>query len=173
MALRPLARRLAAVVSDTRAELDALLVRYAPVRGWPAELTDRIALAPDGELAFVAGVGRWLRMLRAARVRVDGDPYQVCRDVERAAELARRCIGATLELVVARRLERTLTLWTDTGVQQLGQVIDFTESGDGLWVRRRGGGPLLHVARETLIRFESTAQERLEVVSVDVPRRCA
>lgn len=173
MALRPLARRIAAVVTDTRAELDSLVVRYAPVRGWPSELTDRIALAPDGELAYVAGVGRWLRMLRAARVRIDGDPYQICRDVARAAELARRCIGTTLELVVARRLERTLTLWTDSGVQHLGAVIDFAESGDGLLIRRRGGGPLLHVSRETLIRFESSAQERLEVVSVDVPRRCA
>jgi hypothetical protein len=173
LALRPLVRRLAAVVSDTRAELETLVVRYAPVRGWPAELFDRIELAPTGELAFVASVGRWLRMLRAARVRVDGDPYELCRDLERAAALAHRCVGATLELVVARRLERTLTLWTDTGVQHFNAVIDFAESSDGLLIRRRGGGPLLHVARETLIRFESASQERLEVVSVDVPRRCA
>lgn len=173
MALPALVKRLAAVVHDTAAELDSIAVTYAPVRGWPAELVDRIPLSPAGELAFVAGVGRWLRMLRAARVRVEGDPYQVCRDVERAAELARRCIGTTLSLVVARRLERSLTLWTDTGVQHFNAVIDFTESADGLWIRRRGGGPLLHVARETLIRFESTAQERHEVVSVDDPRRCA
>ena len=116
MALPALVKRLAAVVTDATAEFDTLLVRYAPTRGWPAELVDRIPLAPFGELAYVAGVGRWLRMLRAARVHLDGDPYQICRDVERAAELARRCIGTTLQLVVARRLERSLTLWTDTGV---------------------------------------------------------
>jgi len=173
LALPPLVKRIAAAVTDVSAELDTLLVRYAPLRGAPHELTDRIALAPDGELAFVAAVGRWLRMLRAARVRVDGDPYLICRDVARAAELARRCIGTTLVIVVARRLERTLTLWTDSGVQHLGAVIDFAETGDGLLIRRRGGGPLLHVARETLIRFESASQEHLEVVSVDVPRRCA
>ncbi|MFI5316156.1 MAG: hypothetical protein ACHQ6T_10665 [Myxococcota bacterium] len=173
MAQRALTKRLAAVVSDAAAEFDSLTVHYAPVRGWPAELVDRIPLAPFGELAFVAGVGRWLRMLRAARVRIDGDPYELCRNAERAAELARRCIGTTLQLVVARRLERSLTLWTDTGVQHFNAVIDFTESVDGLWIRRRGGGPLLHVARETLIRFESAAQEHLEVVSVDGSRRCA
>jgi hypothetical protein len=173
LALGPLVRRIAAVVTDARPELDSLEVRYAPVRGWPAELTDRIALAPFGELAFVAGVGRWLRMLRAARVRIGGDPYEICRDVERAAALARRCIGTTLDLRVARRLERTLTLWTDTGVQHFNAVIDFTEDADGLWIRRRGGGPHLHVARETLIRFECASQEHLEVVSVDDPRRCA
>jgi urease beta subunit len=173
LALRALTKRLDAVVVDAVAELDALTVRYAPTRGWPKELVDRIPLAPVGELAYVAGVGRWLRMLRAARVHVDGDPYQLCRDVDRATELARRCIGTTLRLVVARRLERSLTLWTDTGVQHFGAVIDFTESPDGLWIRRRGGGPVLHIARETLIRFESAAQERLEVVAVDGSRRCA
>jgi hypothetical protein len=173
LALRALTKRLDAVVVDATAELGALAVRYAPVRGWPKELVDRIPLEPVGELAYVAGVGRWLRMLRAARVSLDGDPYQLCRDVDRAAELARRCIGTTLRLVVARRLARSLTLWTDTGVQHFDAVIDFTESADGLWIRRRGGGPLLHVARETLIRFESAAQEHLEVVSVDGSRRCA
>jgi hypothetical protein len=161
------------VVTDAAAELDSVVVTYTPTRGWPAELHDRIPLSPLGELLFVAGVGRWLRMLRAARVHVDGDPYQVCRDVDRAAELARRCIGTTLSLVVARRLERSLTLWTDTGVQHFNAVIDFAEGVDGLWIRRRGGGPTLHVARESLIRFESSSQEHLEVVSVDDPRRCA
>jgi hypothetical protein len=50
-------------------------------------------------------------------------------------------------------------------------VIDFVESGDGLIVRRRGGGPLMHIARESLIRYESGARERLEVVAVDAPAR--
>ena len=160
-------KRLSAVVSGASAELDTLAVRYTPTRGWPAELVDRIPLGPPGELATIAGVGRWLRMLRAARVSVDGDPYAVCSDVERAAALARRCVGTTLTLVVARRLERTLTLWTDSGVQHFNAVIDFTESVEGLWIRRRGGGPVLHVPRETLIRFEPASQEHLEVVSVD------
>jgi urease beta subunit len=173
LGLRPLSKRLDAVVADASAELSSLVVRYTPVRGWPKELVDRIPLEPTGELAYVAGVGRWLRMLRAARVSIDGDPYRLCRDVDRAAELARRCIGTTLRLLVARRLERSLTVWTDSGVQHFDAVIDFTESLEGLWIRRRGGGPILHVARETLIRFESAAQEHLEVVSVDGTRRCA
>jgi urease beta subunit len=173
LALSALVKRLDAVVTDAQAELDSIAVHYAPTRGWPKELVDRIPLAPVGELAYVAGVGRWLRMLRAARVRIEGDPYALCRDVERAAQLARRCIDTTVRLVVARRFERSLTLWTDSGVQHFGAVIDFTESADGLWIRRRGGGPMLHVARDTLIRFETGSQEHLEVVSVEGPRRCA
>lgn len=154
------------------AELETLVVRYAPQRSAQSEIEDRIALGPRGDVAAVYGVGRWLRILRAGRVHVPGDPYVVCRDVDRALELLRRCIGSSVELVVARRLERSLTLWTDHGVEQIGAVVDFIEGADGLVIRRRGGGPLMYVARESLIRFESALLERLEVVSVDVPRRC-
>jgi hypothetical protein len=171
LALAKLAKKIAAVMTDARAESESLAVRYTPTRGWPAEIVDRIPLASPGDLAYVAGVGRWLRMLRAARIHLDEDPYMLCRDVERAAELARRCVGATLQLVVARRLERSLTLWTDAGVEHISRVMDFVESADGLTIRRRGGGPLLHIARESLIRFAAATEERLEVVSVDGLRR--
>lgn len=168
MALRSLTRKLAAVVTAADAELDTLVVRYAPQRGSPNEIEDRILLGGGGEMAGVYGVGRWLRILRAGRVHVPGDPYAICRDPERALALLRRCVGTTVQLVLARRLERSLTLWTDSGVERIGAVIDFVEGTDGLLIRLRGGGQLLYVARESLIRFESTLLERMEVVSVDV-----
>jgi hypothetical protein len=104
-------------------------------------------------------------------VHVPGDPYEICRDPVRALELLRRCIGSVVVLSVARRIERSLTLWTDSGVEHVDAVIDFVEGADGLMVRRRGGGPLMHIARESLIRWESGARERLEVVAVDAPSR--
>lgn len=159
------------MVSAVEAEPEALLVRYAPERGVAPEIEDRLRLGPPGDVATIYGVGRWLRLLRAARVHVADDPYAICRDTPRALELLRRCIGSTVVLAVARRLERSLTLWTDSGVERIDGVIDFVESGDGLTVRRRGGGPLLHVPRESLIRYESGARERLEVVSIDAPTR--
>jgi len=160
------------VLTAADAELETLVVRYAPQRSAQSEIEDRIALGPRGDVAAVYGVGRWLRILRAGRVHVPGDPYVVCRDIDFALELLRRCIGSSVELIVARRLERSLTLWTDHGVERIGSVVDFVEGADGLVIRRRGGGPLMYVARESLIRFESALLERLEVVSVDVPRRC-
>ena len=154
------------------AELATLVVRYAPLRGSPTEIEDRIYIGRPGEVAAVYGVGRWLRLLRAGRVHVSGDPYELCRDTDRALELLRRCIGANVELLVARRLERSITLWTDTGVERIGAVMDFVEGTDGLIIRRRGGGALIYVARDTLIRFESALLERLEVIAVDLPPRC-
>jgi len=160
------------VVTAADAELATLVVRYTPLRGSPAEIEDRIYVGRPGEVAAVYGVGRWLRLLRAGRVHVSGDPYELCRDTARALELLRRCIGANVELLLSRRLERSLTLWTDTGVERIGAVMDFVEGTDGLIIRRRGGGALMYVARESLIRFESALVERLEVVSVEVAARC-
>jgi hypothetical protein len=156
------------VVTAADAELHTLVVRYTPLRGSPNEIEDRIYLGASGEVAAVYGVGRWLRIMRAGRVHVPGDPYVLCRDTEQALGLLRRCIGTSVQLVLARRLERSLTLWTDTGVERIGAVIDFVEGADGLLIRRRGGGQLLYVARNSLIRFESSLLERMEVVSVDV-----
>lgn len=171
MAFGPETRRLLAVVSAVEAEPEALLVRYAPGRGVALEIEDRLRLGPPGGVAAIYGVGRWLRILRAARVHVADDPYEVCRDTARALALLERCVGASVMLSVARRMERSLTLWTDSGIERIDGVIDFVESTDGLTVRRRGGGPLLHVPRESLIRYESGARERLEVVSVDAAMR--
>ena len=71
--------------------------------------------------------------------------------------------------MVARRLERSLTLWTDTGVQHFGAVIDFIEGPPtGSGSDAAAADPLLHVARESLIRFESALHEHLEVISVEV-----
>jgi len=160
------------VVTAADAELATLVVRYTPLRGSPAEIEDRIYIGRPGEVAAVYGVGRWLRLLRAGRVHVSGDPYELCRDTDRALELLRRCIGANVELLLSRRLERSLTLWTDSGVERIGAVMDFVEGADGLIIRRRGGGALMYVARESLIRFESALVERLEVVSVELAPRC-
>ncbi len=158
-------------MTSADADLATLVVRYTPQRGSPSEIEDRIYLGRPGEVAAVYGVGRWLRILRAGRVHVPGDPYQICHDPEHALTLLRRCIGASIHLIVARRLERSITLWTDAGVEHVGAVMDFVEGVDGLLIRRRGGGPLMHVARESLIRFESALIERLEVISVDLPPR--
>lgn len=158
-------------MSAVEAEPEALLVRYAPDRGIALEIEDRLRLGPPGDVGAVYGVGRWLRLLRAGRVHVSDDPYLICRDVSRAHELLCRCIGSHVVLSVARRLERFLTLWTDAGVERIDAVIDFVESADGLTVRRRGGGPLIHVPRDSLIRYESGARERLEVVAVEAPAR--
>ncbi len=152
---------------SAEADGGGVIVRYAPRRGTPAEIDDRISLYPPGEMSTVNGIGRLLRILRAARVRAPSDPYVTCADPERAAELLQRCRGTILDLSVARRYDRGLTLWTESGVERLSGVIDWEETPDALEVRRRGGRSVLRIAKHTLIRFEPSSEEYYVVTSID------
>ncbi len=149
----------------------ALRVSFVPVRGYPAEIEDHVPLGPPGDIATVRGIGRLLRILRAGRVRVPPDPYALGADPERAAELVLRCQGALVTLEVERRIERTLTVWTDAGVDRIRGVLDYAEDDEGLSVLRRGGQRMLKFPRQSLIRFAPSSTDRLEVLSVEVPSR--
>ena len=148
-------------------EAESVIVRFAPRRGHPAEIEDRIRVAPHGEMSAVYGVGRLLRILRAARVRAPEDPYSSCADPERAAELLMKCRGTIVDLHVARRYDRGLTLWTESGVERIGGVVDYVETSDALQVRRRGGRSVMHIAKDSLIRYELTSEEFYEVTSIE------
>ncbi len=148
-----------------------MIIRFSPRSGTPHEIVDRIPLSPQGEMPAVYGVGRVVRILRAARVPVPSDPYRYMADPERAAALLRRCNGVVVNLHVARRRERVLTLWTEEGIERIRGVLDFFEDGEGLSVRRRNGESVLVFSRKKLIRYEASSLETFEVVSVEVPPR--
>ena len=171
MTLSKLQRKLVSVVSGAEVDGAGLIIRFSPTSGKPHEILDRIPLAPQGEMPAVYGVGRVVRILRAARVPVPSDPYRYMADPERAAALLRRCNGVVVYLHVARRMERVLTLWTEEGVERIRGVLDFDEDKEGLSVRRRNGESVLVFSRKKLIRYEASSQESFEVVSVEVPPR--
>ncbi len=173
MALSKLQKRLVSVVSGAEVDGAGLIVHFSSKSGTPHEIEDRIPLTPQGELRTVYGVGRVVRILRAARMRVPRDPYRYCADPQRAVELLQRCSGALVHLRVARRMERVLTLWTEEGVERIRGVLDFFEDADGISVRRRSGESLLVFSRKTLIRYEASSREFFEVVAVEVPPRVA
>ena len=70
---------------------------------------------------------------------------------------------------MTRRYLRSLTVWTEEGVERISGIIDYEESSEGLSIRRRGGGSVLTIPREGLIRFAPSSSEFLEVISIDVP----
>ncbi len=167
MARAPASRRVAAVVSSAEVDRGAIAVRYSPVRGDPPEVRDRIRFGPERELAVVNEVGRFLRVLRAGRVRAPSDPYALHDDLERAATLVRSCRGTAVTLVLKRRFNRALTIWTEAGVEKIGNVLDIREERDALAVRRAGGQSPLRIPRTSLIRYEAASHEFFEVVSIE------
>jgi hypothetical protein len=166
----PLERRMAASLIEAWAERGGVGVRYQS-RAAGRELRDHLRFGPRGSLTALHGVGRFLRLMRAGRIRAPEDPYVLARDLERAAGLLNRCRGAELVLVVRSRWERALTLWTESGVQRIERVVDFHEEPAGLAIRRQGGSTLLRVPREQVIRYAATASESFEVVSVEAAPR--
>jgi hypothetical protein len=120
-------------------------------------------------MACVKGIGRVLRILRAGRVRIPNDPYTLGDDPERAATLVLRCQGSSVALTLGRRIERMLTVWTESGVEQIHGVIDYAEDSEGLSVRRKGGQSTLTIPRHSLIRFAPSSTDYFEVISVDIP----
>jgi len=151
------------------AELDGdlLVLRFAPRGGHGREIEDRVPLSDRGDMGTVLSVGRMLRLLRAARVRAPRDPYQLLHERELAHTLARRCLGAPVQLRLARRLTRVLTIWTETGVQHIRGLLDYTETADGLSVLRRDGRGTLYISRRDLIRYETSTEEDFVITAIE------
>jgi hypothetical protein len=160
-------RNLVAVLSGVEPEGDGLLLRFTPRSGVAREIHDHVRLGEDGQLATVQGVGRLLRLLRAARIRAPRDPYALSADPQLALHLARRCLGSPVRLRVERRLHRVLTVWTESGVHEFRDLLDFYEDDEGLNVVRRGGRNALRVPRSELVRFEATTEEDYVVASIE------
>jgi hypothetical protein len=156
-----------AVLSGAELDGDLLVLRFAPRGGHAREIEDRIALSAHGDMATIHAVGRVLRLLRAARVRAPEDPYQLVRERELALALARRCLGALVQLRLARRLTRVLTLWTESGVTQIRGLLDCIETAEGLSVLRRDGRGTLRISRRELIRYETSTEEDFVVTAIE------
>lgn len=159
------------MIVETRADWPEVIVRFEPLRGDRTPIEDRIRLEPRGELSAIEGVGRILRIFRAARVRAPDDLYEPGDGSHEVAALLLRCVGARIVLHVAQRIERILTIWTETGIERIEGVVDFGQDAEGLWVRRKGGQSVLRIPRGSLIRFASSSIPYPEVVSVEVPAR--
>jgi hypothetical protein len=162
---------MAASLIEAFAERRGVGVRYQARAAGGRELRDHLRFGPRGTLAAVHGVGRFLRLMRAGRMRAPEDPYALAADLELAAQLLNRCRGAELVLMVRTRWERELTLWTEHGVQRIERVVDFHEDAAGLAIRRQGGASLMHVPRASMIRYAASTSESFEIVSVEAPGR--
>jgi hypothetical protein len=156
-----------AVLCAAELEGNLLVLRFAPRGGHAREIEDRVALSTQGDMSTIHAVGRILRLLRAARVRAPRDPYQLVREREVALALARRCLGAAVQLRLARRLTRVLTIWTESGVQHIRGLLDCIETSDGLSVLRRDGRGTLHISRGDLIRYETTTEEDFVISAIE------
>jgi hypothetical protein len=149
----------------------ALRLVFRALRAAQAEapIEDRVALGPALDLETAVGVGKLLRILRAARLAAPSDASVLLGDPTAAAELLTRAIGTRLVLEVRTRSDVRFTVWTEEGVESVDRVADVTEDAEGFLVRRRGTRRPVRVPREGVVRRRTTSERWLEVVSIERP----
>jgi len=152
-----------------RGEREGLTLRFHPAtaRLGVGHIDEWVDLGPDASLAAVAGLGRVLRVLRAARIAVEGAPEQLVGDVPRVASLLARAAGTEVRLVLRRRSMLRFHAWTEDGRQTIDDVAEVQEHDDAYLVLRRGGRFPLRFAREAVIRRQTECDRWLEIVDIE------
>ncbi len=133
--------------------------------------TDRIEdvadLGPELTVASVAGLGKVLRLLRAARLARPRDPHTLLGDEEGAARLLERARGTRLRLGLRSRSRLRFVAWTESGVEAVNDVAEVIESPLAWLVRRRNGRFPVLVSRAAVVRHRTETERWYEVVEIE------
>ncbi len=142
---------------------------FLPDRGRPdlTRIDDRAELGPALDLAAVLGIGKVLRLLRAARIVLPRDPLALAGRPAEATRLLERALGTRVRLEVRPRSRLRFVAWTEVGLEVVHDVADVLESEDAYLVMRRGGRPSLRMPRSTVTRRRIEAERWWEVVGIE------
>jgi hypothetical protein len=106
-------------------------------------IEDWADLGPALTVPAVQGLGKVLRLLRAARIAAPRDPLGLVGQEGHAGELLLRAVGTEVRLTLRPRTRVRFLAWTENGVETVHDVEDVTMEGDAYLVRRfRGRFPL-------------------------------
>jgi hypothetical protein len=133
--------------------------------------TDRIDdfadLGPEITVPAVAGIGKVLRILRAARISAPREPHALAGRVEEASALLTRALGCRLQLEVRPRSRVHFTAWTESGVETVSDVADVVEGDTEYLIMRRGGRFPVRFARDAVVRRITETERWFEVIGVE------
>lgn len=131
------------------------------------QLQDFADLGPQLCVPAVAGIGKVLRILRAARIAAPRDPLALLGREEEAASLLGRALGARVLLEVRPRSRLRFMAWTDAGVEVVDDVADVIEEPGVYLVVRRGGRPPVRIPRAAVVRRRTVRERWWEIVGVE------
>ena len=138
-----------------------------PGRGLPDRIEDLAALGPELDLASVRGVGKVLRLLRAARLSAPDDPRRLLGRVHATCVRLERALGTPVMLHLRSRLRVRFRAWTETGVEEVEDVAEVVEETDAYWVLRRGGLLPVHLPRSQVVRTLIERETCFEVLHIE------
>lgn len=130
-------------------------------------LRDFLDLGAPLSLESARGLAQLTRLLRAARLAARGPVERWLGDPAGARAALASALGRRFVLTAAPRTSVRFTAWTDDGVRALDFVSDVLIDPRGFSVRRRRPLAPVYLARESVLRHETTSLRWLEVLNVE------
>ena len=146
-----------------------LAARFAPqlLRHGPQALHDFLDMSAPLTLGSARGLAQLTRLLRAARLAARGPVARWLGDPASALAAASAAIDRKLVLTVTPRSCVRFTAWTEDGVHALDFVSDVFADAGGFSVRRVGLLPAAYLARDAVLRHETSTRAWLEVIHIE------
>jgi hypothetical protein len=132
----------------------------------PESVRDLADLGPDPSVASVRGLGKVLRLLRAARLTRPEDPRLLLGRPGEAAALLERAVGTSVVLRIRPRAEVRFLAWTERGVEAIDEVSEVVEGEDAWLVLRRNGRTPVRVLRDAVVRTRTQCDTWYEVLDI-------
>ncbi len=130
-------------------------------------IEDFADLGPGLTVPAVFGLGKVLRLLRAARVAPPADPMELVGHGGVAAEWLRRALGTTVRLELRPRTGLRFVVWTEQGVETVEDVEDVLEDGSIILVRRLRGLQPVSFDRASVLRRHTERETWHEVLDIE------
>ncbi len=163
-------RRVPAIFTDVALALGAcgveLCFRPLGTDPLPEHVRDVADLGPAPSVTAVRGLGKVLRLLRAARLVRPEDPRHLFGRPDEAAALLERAVGTAVVLRIRPRSEVRFLAWTERGVEAIDEVSEVVEGEDGWLVLRRNGRSPVRVLRDAVIRTRTQCDTWYEVLDI-------
>jgi hypothetical protein len=145
----------------------ALAFRTDGVQRTVARIDDFACLDASFSLESALGIGKVLRLLRAARIAAPREVDSLKYDPSAAAALLQRALGTRLRLQVRPRSRVRFTFWTESSVESVSDVAEVFEDESAYLIMRLGGRFPLRLPRERVVRRRTEAETWYEVISIE------
>lgn len=167
--LRRAQARFTRAVSATRGELVGVDLRFHPLRSHLGVeyLDDFAPIGPELCIPAVTGLGKILRILRAARLASPREPVELLGQSELISELLERAVGTPLALRLRPRSRISFSAWTEEGLEVFEDVREVIETPDDYLVMRKWGRPPARVSRAGVVRRQTTCERWFEIVEIE------
>ena len=169
IATRRLHSRFVEAAPERREAGVGVWLRFDPLRSRAdaERIEDWADLGPALTVPAVQGLGKVLRLLRAARIAAPRDPLGLVGQEDHAGELLLRAVGTEVRLTLRPRTRVRFLAWTEHGVETVHDVEDVTVEGDAYLVRRFRGRFPLRFERSSLVRHRTESERWHEILDIE------